>query len=941
MKAQPFSVLVLLVCVALVLPFAPPPSAAREPPEVDRGEPQGPTLGALPPGARQSPEGLWYMPAGSSSPAGSLNIAPEATGGPDDFGYTWDDSETLGWIDATGGVATGLRGPGDYVGPIPIGFNFKYYENTYAELYITSSGFISFQDQGLWDAQSEIPYPSAPNDVIAPYWSPLDANSATSSGQIYYLGGGTVPNRWLAIEWHEVNGAQPEEIGGDDVFTFEVVLHEDGDIVFQYLGMEITGGWWCQAAGIEDSTGVDGLTSLKYCYTPASYFAVRFRRPAPSARVRIRPLHQGAFTRAGEITTFEVPVRNTGELGTDTYDLSPTSAWLLSLYHEDGVTPLTDTDADGVVDTGPVVQAATATVVAKVETPGSAVLGDDNAAEITVRSSLDTATSRTTSLRTAVPAPFVQVFRDDADAAMSLELIQPVGQVARKASPDWTYGYYMSVAETAVGFAHLWTRGRSEGSVYVREIECTLWDHYGTVTRPASRLTDHSGATLSTYDYSPVVAVAPNGCIGVAWYRYLYDSGTAESNYNIYFAVLDAAGNKVYGPTNVTNNNVWGSYPDIGWPSFYHPRLAATGDNRFVLAWSQQTIEAAGTVDDIYYAIRDTAGAEVVPVTPLTADAPGYAEAYYYPGVTVVGADRALLTWMQTSDGDIYYSVRDSAGNLIHGPTTLSPAVTWGYYPDAVELSNGHSLVAWHSYRGGDAYRINYAILDASYNPIAGPTILDNEAAVTGDGYVSVTADGEGHGILTWMDYSSRVQLYYALVGPSGELLTEPLAFYRSQAASPNLETSYDGYGNTSYSWAAAAGVDGAVAFGSPLAGAPPGGNAILKVEAANYGGTAATGVELAATLDGALTYVGDDSGITPVVSGDGVIWSLPDLGFLDSLRFRLTVQVPGGAAYGARYPVTLAFSSDGPEGDPSNNTAMAEVLVARQVFLPLVLRGY
>jgi hypothetical protein len=72
-------------------------------------------------------------------------------------------------------------------------------------------------------------------------------------------------------------------------------------------------------------------------------------------------------------------------------------------------------------------------------------------------------------------------------------------------------------------------------------------------------LTDHTGAQVGTYDYSLAVAVAPSGRIGVTWYRYMYNSSTYYWNYNIYYAILDAAGNVVVPPTNLTNNPYWGS----------------------------------------------------------------------------------------------------------------------------------------------------------------------------------------------------------------------------------------------------------------------------------------------------------------------------------------------------------------------------------------------
>ncbi|MBC7228326.1 MAG: hypothetical protein H5T61_14025, partial [Thermoflexales bacterium] len=53
--------------------------------------------------------------------AGTTSTLPQATGGPDDFGYWWDDSVGFNWIDAvSGGTDTGMSGSsyGQKVGPI-------------------------------------------------------------------------------------------------------------------------------------------------------------------------------------------------------------------------------------------------------------------------------------------------------------------------------------------------------------------------------------------------------------------------------------------------------------------------------------------------------------------------------------------------------------------------------------------------------------------------------------------------------------------------------------------------------------------------------------------------------------------------------------------------------------------------------------------------------
>lgn len=368
-------------------------------------------------------------------------------------------------------------------------------------------------------------------------------------------------------------------------------------------------------------------------------------------------------------------------------------------------------------------------------------------------------------------------------------------------------------------------------------------------------------------------------------------------------------------------------------PQFVEPRIAAATDNRFVLAWQRYENTNDGWVDDIYYTIRNTGGGMVKPVTKFTSDTPGWDEGYYYPNLTQLSGNRVLLVWQRSSDGNIYYAVLDSAGNTVKAETSTG-ARGWG--PDAVQLSNGNTIIAWSG-------SMRFVVLDNAYNLVAGPTTLSNPAAVTGDAYVSVAADDAGHAILTWMDSDSsyRRNLYYALVGGSGNVLTDPMTFRTSQATAPYIKTNYVGYGNTSYSWTPSSDVDGVAAFGASLFGGPPGGNAAVGVHYANHGATTAAGVVLTATLDSNLTYVSDTSGIVPTVNGNDVVWGLPDLDFLDSHDFTLYVQVPSGAAYGTRYPVTLTLTSVGPEANANDNIANAQVMAARQVFLPLICRGY
>lgn len=926
-KARILTLVVSLVLLLALLPSRGSSIMAQGPEPPSPHKPL-PGLPPLPHGPYQTPDGLWMMPADARSPVEATGVTPQATGGPDDFGYTWDDSVTLNWIDAASGTDTGMSGGSwdQASGPVSLPFSFKYYENTYNQVYIAASGYLAFADAGYWPSQGPIPSPSEPNNTIAPYRASFELASSGTSGRVFYTSGGIAPNRYFVVQWNQVGN------GDEGPHTFEVILHERGDIVFQYGTMTYaTDRYWCASAGIEDSAGLDGLTYVRYCGRIwQDHKAVRFYRPAPSARVSAHPLHQGRFARAGETATFQIPIRNTGELGADTYDITTVSTWPVSLYAADGTTPLTDTDGDGTVDTGSVAQGATLTIVAKVTTPNTVNVGDANTAAITIRSSVNTGKSRTALLRTGVPAPFAQVYRDDADGAMSLYLAQPDAQIHRRTTSNGHYGYNMAVAEMPNSFAYVWNKYHWPGSVGTEEIEYTLLDRYGNTVRGVSKLTDHNGATVYTHDY-PVVAVAPNGRIGVIWYRNLWNSSTSQSNDNVYFAILDSSGNLTYGPVNLTNNNAWGTWSDQGVPWFDAPRITATGDNRFVLAWRRYTQESGSYPSDVYYAVRDANGGTVKGMAKFTGDGQ-----YYDPALTSLSGNRALLAY--EGPNGISYAVLDSAGNTVKGET---PTGGDGWGPDAVQLSDGTVLLAWTEW-GTDVTDIRFAVLNSTtYNVSAGPTALDNPAALTGDDCVSVAADAAGHGILTWVDngWNYRPNLYYALVDGSGNVLTDPMIFRTSQATSPRIETSYEGYGNTSYSLITPTtnNVDAKVT--SSLVGGAPGGTAGIPATVRNYGLTTATSVVLTATLDSNLGYVGALPAPASVETTT-VVWVLDDLDYLGEGRVALYTSVPS-TTIGTRYPITWTVTSAGTEFNPSDNTTVTEVMVALQVFLPIICRGY
>ncbi len=995
------------------------------------------------------------VPGESPRPPAEVALAATDAGLPDEFGYTFE-AAPFSWVDATGGTDSGLSGDDQQVGPIAIGFAFPFYEHVYTQLYISTNGVVSFQPGGGF-RNDAIPEPAHPNNLIAAFWDDL----AVGGGKVYYRQGGAPPSRYLAAEWWRVTRAsQPYTL------TFEALLYESGDILLQY--QSLAGNLQDATVGIEDDAGYDGQEYVYNAPGLTSGQAILFRRPAPAARVKLTPPYQGRFAHAGEAVTFPVDVRNSGGLGADVYDLTLASAWPAHLYAQDGDTPLADTDGDGTVDTGSLAPGSTARVVARIEVPATAALGDHNSALLTARSSLDTARSKVATLDLSVPAPFAQIYRDGADGAMSLYLAQPKGQAVARASGEHWDGWDPAVVETPRGFACFWTRGRQlTDEVWVSEIEYALLDAYGRPLGAVGKVTDHTGATQSTADYRPAVAVAPDGRLGLLWYRnrLRWTGSTLEVNSNVFFAVLDPSGHVERGPLNITNNSAWGAEDALGLPLFYNPHLAATGDGRYVLAWRRNHRESGGWVSDIYYAARDATGGQVRAPTRATFDTPGAGEAYYTPNLAPLSGNRVLLTWNRSSDSTIHYTILGSSGDVLRADAALFPDGGWGWGADAAQLPNGNVVVAWNGaprpnpgetpwtarcYNNetltepaalertdntidfdwgseppgpgvnADGYSVRwtgtvevprglyaltlraesggrlwiderpvldhwseccgpwyatvlltagrhnvrmemhkhsgrgralltwhaarpatrYALLDTNGNPVGRLTVLDNPAS-HGDDYVTVSADAAGRAIVTWTDAEiwsdvgegNLYHLYYALVGADGRLLTPPQTFYTGQGDYPAVHTSDWGYGNVAYSL-----VDAWVEAPAHVR-AEAGATIAIPIRLGNRGEAGANGVVLTATLACGLTYTGDTSGVAHEVSGNQVIWHLPDLGPGADRQFTLNVRVP---AAGVSDPcsLVLTLTSLRADTDPASNAATVDVSSERGVFLPLALRN-
>lgn len=704
--------------------------------------------------------------------------APQVIQGPDQYGYTWEDAYTYNWEDMSSGIDTGISSTVRSAGPINIGFDFGYYSNTYSQLYISANGFISFDNVNLGRNQSVIPDEATPNDVIAPLWGPMD-----TIGYVKYATIGESPNKRMVIEWNQQSAQQ-----GTEVYTFEIILHEKGDIVFQYQEIVRDGGWSCTSTGIEDQFGLDGLTIVDLCGEPMVETGQAFRifRPAPAARLSMTPARQGGFVTLNGMV-YQVIIRNIGDLGTDTYNIQLASGWPANLFLSDGITPLVDTDGDGLSDTGALPMGEAIELLVEITPPPGTVIGDSSDTTITATSSVDPTKNKVSTISLSVPAPFAQALYDS-KLNGGLRLVHPNVQISSYPN-RWTPT--LGVVETANGNFVYADEVQSYDSVYktwITQTRITILDGYGRVLKPATKLQNFIPSEISISQSNTAMAAAPNGTVGLLWHH-LETAQDGKNQHNIFFAIVDESGELVYGPENITGNTSWGWYYSTeNVPVYGEHEIVVTEDGNFGIAFTQTIIESGTSYDDVLFGVRDGNGNVVSPLANITRETAPASYSNRLQSVTRLNGNRYLLLWNNGSTG-LMAMLINSAGGIEKPKTSLG-----GYWNqlDSIQLSDGKIFIA-----GTDVWKVYYTILDDfSLVPSTPRTMLSNPHSDFNTN-VSVTKDAENHAILTW---GGRVPyfLYYSLINSQGTVLTQPFIYHYSKG--PVTVLSSAGHSNTTYS---------------------------------------------------------------------------------------------------------------------------------------------
>jgi len=198
---------------------------------------------------------------GRCTTGGRLNLANALSGG-----YSIQPAP-YSWVPTNGMSAIALVDDGvSTARPLPFAFPFG--GRHYTNLYVSANGLIGFANLGLGaTGNMDLPTTASPNAIVCPLWDNLNP---AAGGSVWFGSAGVAPYRSVVVSWVDV----PHFVitGGQTRFTFQAILHESGQIAFQYA--QVQSGNPAYVGGLSATIGLEdfmGAVAAKYSYngTPA------------------------------------------------------------------------------------------------------------------------------------------------------------------------------------------------------------------------------------------------------------------------------------------------------------------------------------------------------------------------------------------------------------------------------------------------------------------------------------------------------------------------------------------------------------------------------------------------------------------------------------------------------------------------------------------------
>ena len=179
------------------------------------------------------------------------SVSPLQSGGPDEYGYFWMDSDEPGvplpeWFDISE-IGTQITLGGDAGQLVDLPFEFPFYGELKDSIQIASNGYLTFGATGSSWSNHPVPDTREPNDLIAIFWDDLEPQ--LGNGKVFHYG----DEERFVVQYQDV---QRYSSGGP--FTFQATLTPAGTITYHYqtmLGTRLSEA----TIGIENAGGQIGL----------------------------------------------------------------------------------------------------------------------------------------------------------------------------------------------------------------------------------------------------------------------------------------------------------------------------------------------------------------------------------------------------------------------------------------------------------------------------------------------------------------------------------------------------------------------------------------------------------------------------------------------------------------------------------------------------------
>jgi hypothetical protein len=274
-----------------------------------------------------------------------LPLMAQTSGGPDEFGYTWKDSNdpegpTFDWVDisAVGTEVVGLADDNS-VPFIDMGIDFEFYWLTYNQVKLGSNSWLSFNNvSNIAHCFPTLPLPGGGEDnLICPLMSDTNFAGNGNPGRMLYYS--DVANNRFIVSYINVPfwvNATPM-FSGDN--TFQVILDgNDNSITFNYASMDdalastgACGGTDANSVvGIENITGTIGLQVYGDAVIPPDNYTIRFEFPEQvtfqildaSPAWNNNDANGGIFILPNNDEIISVNVTNTGNTDLESFEVS-------------------------------------------------------------------------------------------------------------------------------------------------------------------------------------------------------------------------------------------------------------------------------------------------------------------------------------------------------------------------------------------------------------------------------------------------------------------------------------------------------------------------------------------------------------------------------------------------------------------------------------------